>query len=244
LAHDLTFRRADVVVVLSDFVREDAICFYGERAREKLVVIPNPVSWKHLENGQVQEVERKPYILTVASHYPHKNLETLLRAFSILRSRMPDVDLVVAGQRRSELVGQMTGGPDLEELARSLGVGEEVRFTGHIGNRELADLYRNAALFAFPSLFEGFGMPPVEALGLGVPTLTTQCASLPEVTLRGAHYVERPQDAEEWADRLQAMLEHGSEYEVPPATVAAVRERYAPERIGKLYAAALLKSDV
>jgi glycosyltransferase involved in cell wall biosynthesis len=244
LAHDLTFRRADVVVVLSDFVRQDVIRHYGGRALEKLVVIPNPISWEHLEDGRAQEAGRRPYILTVASHYPHKNLETLLRAFSILRSRVPDVDLVIAGQRRSELVGQMAGGPDLEELASSLGLSDQVRFTGHVGDAELADLYRNAALFAFPSLFEGFGMPPVEALGLGVPTLTTRCASLPEVTLEGAHYVDRPQDAEEWAERIQAILEHRSDFEVPPATVAAIRERYAPERIGKLYAEALLKRDV
>ena len=63
------------------------------------------------------------------------------------------------------------------------------------------------------------------------------------MTLRGAHYVDGPQDAEEWAERIKAMLEHRQDFEVPPATVAAIRERYAPERIGKLYAEALLNRD-
>jgi glycosyltransferase involved in cell wall biosynthesis len=242
-AHGLTFRRADVVVVLSDFARQDAVRLYGALALRKMVVIPNPISWERLANGEVQASGGRPYILAVASQYPHKNLETLVRAFSIVRSRVPDVDLVIAGQHRSELIGQMVGGCDLEELAISLGLDGQIHFTGHIGDRDLAGLYHNAALFAFPSLFEGFGMPPVEALGLGIPTLTTKCASLPEVTLRGAHYVNGPQDAEEWADRIQAMLEHRQDFEVSPATVAAVRERYAPERIGKLYAEALLNRD-
>ena len=83
-------------------------------------------------------------------------------------------------------------------------------------------------------------MPPVEALGLGLPTLTTRCASLPEVTLNRAHYVDQPQDAEEWAERLRAMLEHPGDYEVSPETVAEIRARYAPERIGKIYAETLL----
>ena len=242
-AHRLTFRNADAVVVLSDFVRQDAIRVYGERARRKLVVIPNPISWDRLEDSDTRPPSGRPYILTVAAHYPHKNLETLLSAFALVRSRLADVDLVIAGQRRSQLLGTLAGGGDLEQQVERLGLSESVRFTGHVGDRELAALYRHAALFAFPSLFEGFGMPPVEALGLGLPTLTTRCASLPEVTLGKASYVDRPRDVEEWAERLQAMLEHRGDFEVSPETVAALRERYAPARIGKLYADVLLNRD-
>jgi hypothetical protein len=64
------------------------------------------------------------------------------------------------------------------------------------------------------------------------------------VTLEKAHYVDRPEDAEEWADRILTMLEHRGEFEVSPETVAAIRERYAPKRVGMLYAAALLKNDL
>jgi len=242
-AHSLTFRRADVVVVLSEFVRQDAMRLYGDLARRKLAVIPNPISWQRLESGDAAAPGQRPYVLTVASHYPHKNLDTLLRAFALLQSRVADLDLVIAGQHRAALKGQSVGGEDLAQLAARLGIAERVRFTGHISDKALASLYRNAHLFAFPSLFEGFGMPPVEALGLGLPTLTTNCGSIPEVTLGKAQYVDRPEDVEEWADRLQAMLEHRADYELAPQTMAEIRSRYAPERAGRLYAEALLKGD-
>jgi len=243
-AHQLTFHRADAVVVLSESVRQDAIRFFGNRARRKLVVIPNPISWDRLEDCGADRSDGRPYILTVTAHYPHKNLETLLSAFALVRSRLGDIDLVIAGQRRSKLLGTLAGGGDLEQHVDHLGLNGSVRFAGHVGDRELASLYRNAVLFAFPSLFEGFGMPPVEALGLGLPTLTTRCASLPEVTLNKAIYVDRPRDIEEWAERMLAMLEHRSDFEVSPQTVTAIRERYAPERIGRLYADVLLEKGL
>jgi glycosyltransferase involved in cell wall biosynthesis len=215
-AHSGTFRRADVVVVLSDFVRRDAVRYHGDLARQKLVAIPNPIAWEHLEAGRAAASGAKPYILTVASQYPHKNLETLLRAFSLVRSRGVDVGLVVAGQHRSKLVGQMVGGDDLEDLASDLGLGEQVRFTGHIGNLDLAGLYRNASIFAFPSLFEGFGMPPVEAALSRRPVVVGGYPVAEELRALGFHWlaaddevglraaIERPDTAVLDADRALA----------------------------------------
>jgi hypothetical protein len=117
-------------------------------------------------------------------------LTTLISAFAEVSSRHPDISLVIAGQVPEHLVGTV-GHPDLRGLVSSLGLGERVQITGHITDGDLGILYRRAQLFVFPSLFEGFGMPPVEALGMGLPVLTTRCASIPEATCDMADFVEK-----------------------------------------------------
>ncbi len=103
--------------------------------------------------------------------------------------------------------------------------------TGYVTPHELGAWYRGAELFVFPSIFEGFGLPPVEALGFGLPVITTRLTSLPEVTLGYAEYVDDAFDADELADRIVAQIESGAR---PSAeTVANIRETYAPARIGK-----------
>ena len=94
-AHELTLRRADRVVVISDFVRQDLLSHYGARWENKVQVIPNPISFERFDGETPHEtarpwdkdVERGRYILSVAAHYPHKNLATLIRAFAQLRRR-------------------------------------------------------------------------------------------------------------------------------------------------------------
>lgn len=237
LAHELTFRKANMVVAISESVRQDAIRFHGQRAEKKMIVIPNPVSWERFGRAVgPHPLGRRPYVLTVASHYPHKNLEVLVQAFSLVAERVPDVSLVLVGQSRADLKGVMSTENSIGELASSLRLGDRVRFTGSVTDEELGRLYRHATLFAFPSLFEGFGMPPVEALGFRVPTLTTKCTSLPEATLGKAIYVECPQDVEEWASRIEAAVLHPERFRVPTETARILREHYSPKRIGKKYA--------
>lgn len=244
-AHELTFRRADAVVAISESVRQDAIRFHGARAAKKMIVIPNPVSWERFGTAEgPHPLGQRPYVLTVASHYPHKNLAVLVRAFSLVAKRVPDLSLVLVGTPSAELKGVMSTEDRIGELASSLRLGDRVRFTGNVNDEELGRLYRHAALFAFPSLFEGFGMPPVEALGFGVPTLTTKCASLPEVTLGKANYVERPQDVEEWASRIEAAVLHPERFRVPTETTRVLRERYSPKLIGNKYAGVLFGDNV
>jgi glycosyltransferase involved in cell wall biosynthesis len=93
-------------------------------------------------------------------------------------------------------------------------------------------------MFAFPSVFEGFGMPAVEALGFDLPTLTTRRTAIPETTLGLAHYVEDPSDVDEWAERIIAMARDPTRHRPGEAGAARVRSRYAPDRIARAYARA------
>lgn len=105
----------------------------------------------------------EPFLLAVATLHPHKNLDGLLRAFVRFRERRPEFRLVVCG-----LHGFFTG--PLHDLRESLGLRDAVEFPGWIPREELHDLYARAWAFVFPSLFEGFGLPVLEALAAGVPT--------------------------------------------------------------------------
>src|SRR5262249_52377822 len=144
----------------------------------------------------------RPYILCAAVDRPPKNLATLIRAFAHLRKKFPDHRLVLAGQLRSEdrtwrqrsqsVESKLPGAMD---LITELGLSEHVVLTGFIPDAELGVLYRGAALFVLPSLFEGFGMPAVEALAMGAPTLVSDLPVLREVTLNAAHYIADPLNA-------------------------------------------------
>ena len=228
-AHRRTLAKADVVAVYSGSVRDDILDRYGAQWGSKISVLPIPVSWERF--GTAEPVPReRPYLLSVSSHYQHKNLATLIRAFQRVHSTHPDLQLVLAGQLGSNLVG-VRQAEDVVALIAELGLQGSVGATGYIAPDELGSLYRAAELFVFPSVFEGFGLPPVEALGFGLPVLTTRCTSLPEVTRGHAEYIDDPYDADELAGRIIEIVESGRR----PSNdqVADIRAFYDPKRIGK-----------
>lgn len=246
LALHLTLRRADQVVTISEFSKRDILLAYGSGFEPKITVIPNPISWQRFDeqlvpSTQIAQMAKERFLLSVAAHYSHKNLETLIRAFKLIRLTDPNLSLVLAGQLRRNLVGvAAASGP--EELIKQLDLQRAVNVTGHLTDADLGHLYRRAELFVFPSLFEGFGMPAVEALGFGKPVLTTRCTSIPEVTLGSAFYVDDPRDYHEMAIRMQEMLNSPVRYSPSDAMVDQVRNHYAPKRIASLYRDVLVPS--
>jgi glycosyltransferase involved in cell wall biosynthesis len=231
-AHRWTLRTADAVTVYSEFVKQDIGEHYGERAAGRVTVLPIPVSWERFGHGTDALTEaspKRPYVLGVSSQYKHKNLATLIRAFKQVHVEMPEIELVLVGQLGSQLVG-VSQAEDVPGLISELGLEGVVRSTGFIAAHELGDLYRGAALFVFPSIFEGFGLPPVEALGFGLPVITTRCASLVEVTRGLADYVDDPHNVDELATLIMSRLTDGGR--PSPNDVQAIRDYYAPQRIG------------
>ena len=124
-------------------------------------VVPEGVDPVCSTIGKTRAPEK--FVLAVSTLHPHKNLDGLLRAFAEFRRRRPGFRLVVTGMH-----GFFTG--PLHELRDSLGLAEEVEFPGWIPREDLYDLYRRAWAFVYPSLFEGFGLPVLEALAAGVPS--------------------------------------------------------------------------
>jgi glycosyltransferase involved in cell wall biosynthesis len=244
LSQALAIRHADRVIAISEFVRQDAIRLFGDRIAQKVSVVPNALCWERFDAGMGQpRPVARPYILSVAAHYPHKNLETLVRAFAVVAQSNSDIQLILCGQSYDGLhgVGGTRGG--VGPLIQQLGLADRIELTGFIDDQALARWYEHAELFAFPSLFEGFGMPPVEALGFGLPTLTTSTTAMPEVTMGMAGMVDDPLDADEWADKIMMILRNRKCYSPAQANVAKLRSHYAPSRIADAYVAALTGRD-
>jgi glycosyltransferase involved in cell wall biosynthesis len=236
LCHLRAFGTSARVIVVSDFVRQDAIRLFG-RSAEKAMVIPNPISWDRFpKTPGPHPFNDRPYVLSVAAHYPHKRLDVLVRAFAKVAKKQKDLLLVLCGQLPEGLISVGKDVTGLRGLINDLGLKDRVCITGYLSDQEVGDLYHHAEAFAFPSVFEGFGMPAVEAMGFGLPTLTTRCTSLPEVTLGMAHYVDDPADIEEWASRLDALIETPR---LPSESIERIRDHYDARTIGQLYLQAL-----
>src|SRR5439155_3290029 len=166
LAWHTSIRRADRVIVISDFVRDRAI--------EKLALDPArirvvPLGLDHavLTPGG----DREPFLIYPARRWPHKNHARLFEAFALIRQQRPDLRLVLTG----------ADVPDAPAGVQSL---------GHVPWSEVVSLLRRASALVFPSLYEGFGLPPLEAMACGCPVAVAQATSLPEVCGDAAEYFD------------------------------------------------------
>lgn len=201
-------RRSALVFTVSEASRRDILHFYPWADPEKVVVVPNAIDADLLEDPGVEEMERVReryqirgrFVLFAGNIKPHKNLERLIEAFARLRARPGHEDL------RLFLIGEeVSRYPSLRRAMEAAGVRAEVRFFGFVPHRTLAALYRLASIFAFPSLYEGFGLPPLEAMACGIPVLTSRLSSLPEVVGDAAVLVD-PYDVDDIARGLERLL--------------------------------------
>jgi glycosyltransferase involved in cell wall biosynthesis len=143
---------------------------------------------------------RYRYVLYVGSENPRKNLPFLLRAFARLHQDMPDVRLIRVGS-----VQYLSQACVLEQQIQELGLGDAVLHLSAIPDGDLVLFYNRAALFVFPSLYEGFGLPVLEAMACGTPVVCSDAASLPEVAGDAALRVS-PLDEEGWAEAMYRAL--------------------------------------
>ncbi|MGH9672782.1 MAG: glycosyltransferase family 4 protein [Bryobacteraceae bacterium] len=146
------------LIAVSEATRADMLQYYP-LPPSRVHTIPHGVDEHFFELPR----RPQPYVLCVSTLHPHKNLERLIRAFAVLRRERPEYRLVIAGMR-----GFFAG--RLEALIAPLGLANAVDLTGWIPRDRLYDLYSGASAFVYPSTFEGFGMPVVEALAAGIPT--------------------------------------------------------------------------
>lgn len=199
-----TIRRAAAVTTGSDFARDEILRHYPQAAG-KLHVVPYGVDEAYrpvTDEARLEAVRRKyslpkRFLLSVGVLQPRKNIAGLMRAYELLPGDLRrDYGLVITGKQ-----GWLT--ENLPELAAS--APEGVNFTGYVEDEELPALYSLASCFVYPSLYEGFGLPPVEAMACGTPVVTSNVASLPEVTAGAAVLVD-PYDVEELAGAVARVL--------------------------------------
>jgi glycosyltransferase involved in cell wall biosynthesis len=141
---------------------------------------------------------RSPYLVAVGRGYPHKNIAGLLRATAVLRKQHPDLQLVLVGER-------FRAAAEVERLTTELGLGKVVVWTGFATADDLNALYSGAAAFAFPSLAEGFGLPPLEAMACGAPVVASNLTAVPEV-VGDAGLLADPRDPDAFAAALGRVL--------------------------------------
>src|SRR5229473_3029094 len=180
--------RSQKLIAVSEATRADLFRFY-RLPEASVVVVPHGVDSALFD---LRRVQLEPFVLCVSTLHPHKNIERLIRAYA---RKKRDYRLVIAGFRgfRAQAI---------EKLVNDLSLGAEVQITGWIGREELYRLYDRALAFIYPSTFEGFGMPVLEAMAAGVPVACSDIAPLREVAGETALYFDPLED-----DALAAALD-------------------------------------
>ncbi len=185
-------RRAARVLAVSEWTKRDLVEHYGI-PEQKIVVTPNGVDPLFGPDGARRD--GSPYALFVGTLQPRKDPLAALEALALI-----DADL------RLVLVGPDKGsGAEARRTASRLGLNGRVEFAGHVEKQKLAELYRGAACLVFPSRYEGFGLPVVEAMASGTPVVATTAASIPEVAGDAAVLVE-PGNPVALADGIERAL--------------------------------------
>jgi glycosyltransferase involved in cell wall biosynthesis len=202
----LAARRSRRILTVSQASKQDILKYLHVPAA-KVEVVYNALDERLASAPTDDDLQRvrerflltSPFILYTGNIKPHKNVERLIEAYSILRRRgVEDVKLLIIGEEVSKY-------PGLRRLVHRHQLHAHVRFFGHVPDATLAALYRMAAVFVFPSLYEGFGLPPLEAMAAGAPVITSNISSLPEVVGDAALLID-PMNAAAIADAIARVL--------------------------------------
>ena len=167
----------------------------GQPAEKFRVIRPGP---QRLPAPSDASPHGRPYLLYVGSLLPHKNIDVILDALSSAESDL-STDFVLTGPATPEREAER-----LEARIRYLGLSDRVHHLGFVDRRQLSTLYRHARALVLPSLIEGFGLPVLEAMGLGTPAVASDIAAVREVGNDAVVYIGNPRDPQEW---LAALLE-------------------------------------
>lgn len=182
-------KRVPIIATVSDFTRKEIIAHFS-CVKEKIHVVYNGLS-QFPQN--VQTHNDKPYFLIVGSLYPRKNIPFIINAFSQLPpENRPSLKLVGSTSRSFKQEHYTQLPPDVELL-------------GHANDHQLAALYANASALLFPSLYESFGLPPIEAMSFGTPCLVSDISVLHEILEDAAIYLD-PHSTTAWVESMQTIV--------------------------------------
>lgn len=229
-----TLKHSKLIIVISEFVKNDLEKIYPG-FENKIQAIYNPIIINKNDCDSINDISNKygvkgdDYYFTVASLLPHKNLKTLINVFRKINDehlRLPD-KLIISG-----VGGNMKD--DLLKMLKEYNLNEKVIMTGFIPNSTRNALYKYCHSFLFPSVFEGFGMPAVEALMMGAKVITTKESCMLEITQNKCCYVNDPYSTDEWIYQMEdnRAMESGFDF-----------QRYSLDTITENYYSAFLKAQ-
>ena len=193
-----SIRKAKKIISVSKATKKDVVSSYGI-PEEKIEVIYNGFE-KNVEVEEAVAPNPKidpPYVLYVGTIQPRKNIVTLIRAFKLINNIHPEYKLVITGKK-----GWLFD--KIFKEARDLYLSNKIVFTGYVSDEELVYLYKHAFCFVLPSLYEGFGIPLLEAMSFSAPVISSFSSSLPEVGGEAALYFD-PQDYKDLSHKLEIL---------------------------------------
>jgi len=199
-------KRAKKIIAVSNYTKKDILKYFKVKPGDIEVVYEGaPVRRDSpldtvLDSRTVSKGQSlpKPYILYVGNAYPHKNLERLILAFKkLIKDKQIDCQLVLVGEIDYfyQRLKKMSSGAPLGRII----------FTDFVSDSDLNVLYKNASLYVFPSLGEGFGLPPLEAMAFGLPVVCSKATCLPEVLGQAALYFD-PENTKEMAEKIKLVF--------------------------------------
>lgn len=202
-----SLRRANRIIAPSQFTKNEIVRCYGIHP-EKIVVVENALSEDFAivaKEGDIEAVRKRyhlpeRYILSVGTLQLRKNLPLLISAFALVRKRVPDVVLVLVGNRRGHHFDTR-----IDEVIKELSLQDAVIFPGYVEQSDLPVMLQGATLFAFPSLYEGFGIPLLEAMSQGTPVVASDIPCLREVAADAALYFD-PRSIASCEEKLYTLL--------------------------------------
>jgi len=201
--HAYATRVADHIVCISEQTKRDLFSLYPDR-QKPVSVIRHGVNRRELASGligaNIQKYESSRFILSVGSGRASKNPEGIIAAFAKIKyePRFADIRLL--------FVGQIDAAAKLQASVRRRGLENDVDFLGTASDAELAFLMERALLLCFPSLWEGFGLPVIEAFAFGCPVIASNVASLKEIANGAALMIEDPNSVEEIAQAMWKII--------------------------------------
>jgi len=196
--------KADIIIAISESTKKDIINLLGiEKDKIRVIYEASNLGMYSRKNDDILNSDilkkysiQKPYFLYVGEKRPHKNIEGLIEAFAIFKEKYDrwNTYLVIAGKRYS-------GYQDYVKKAENLGMIDYLIFTGFIPDKHLKSIYSEAEVLLFVSFYEGFGIPILEALECGLPVITSNISSMPEVAGDAALLVD-PHNIQEIAEKM------------------------------------------
>ena len=197
----------DAIITVSEYSKQDICNTLGVPPEKVFVTHLAPEEiYKPLDKDGCKKIVKenynidKEFILYVGGFSPRKNIESVIQSFARIKNKLTKPhSLVIAGK-----LGRNSS--ELEELAQKLGVAEDIILCGYVPVAEMPYLYNAAKLFVYPSLYEGFGLPPLEAMACGTPVITSNVTSIPEVIKDGGLMID-PLDIERFSTLMHFILE-------------------------------------
>lgn len=230
-------KKADGVVAISRYVAGSYKKYFGRCVKGKLSLIYDPIDFKVEREEKVSALkgETGDFVLCVNSLAKHKNLITLVKAFHMLTktSDVPNsLKLVIAG-------AEWNGANEIADYIEENHLQDRVVLTGFLTDGQLQYLYRHAKVFVTPSLYEGFGMTPIEAMAAGCPVISSKETSLYEVTMGRVSYYEPARDTEALCRAMSEMISGSGDLKEDMSAVLEENKkavlRYSKEKIARQY---------